>query len=325
MSFAAGIGSMPGEDFDASLRMVAEATPKLIAIPELPDRGVSAGMTGRAMGLLAELGADLQPAGWRLTGGGGGVDQRRARSLLGQDLDTLEEQLQGFMGLLKVQVAGPMTLAATVERPRGDRIIADHGARRDLAQSLAEGVRDYLADVARRTPGATLILQIDEPSLDAILTASIPTASGWGRHRAVQVAEVDAALRMFSELAHDANAKAVVHSCACEVPIGLIAGAGFDALSFDARSLDVSTASDEWAEHFDRGLDLWPGIVPSVGSDTVTESGLISRLDSLLSRWGFDVESVTDRLVVTPSCGLAGATPDWARKALGLCANVAAR
>ena len=35
--------------------------------PELPGRGAHADMTGRALAVVAELGADLQPAGWRLT------------------------------------------------------------------------------------------------------------------------------------------------------------------------------------------------------------------------------------------------------------------
>ena len=100
-------------------------------------------MTGRALAVVSDLGADLQPAGWRLTDAPG-IDHRRARSLLAQDLDALEEQAQGYAGTFKVQVAGPWTLAATVEKPRGDKVLADHGARRDLAQALAEGVRDHV-------------------------------------------------------------------------------------------------------------------------------------------------------------------------------------
>ena len=319
---------MPGEDFAESLRVVIGETPDLIAVPELPARGVAAGMTGRAMGVLAGFGADLQPAGWRLTGGGGGVDQRRARSLLGQDLDTVEEQLfaasgryQGFNGTLKLQVAGPWTLAATVERPRGDRILADHGARRDLAQSLAEGVREQLADVARRVPGASLILQVDEPALTAVVTAQIPTASGWGRHRSIYAPEADAALRLFTEAAHAAGARAVLHSCAPDVPVKLIAGAEFDALSFDVT---LASGSDEWAEAFDDGMDLWPGVVPSTDTENVKDSALIHRVDAFFERLGFDPESVADRLVVTPTCGLAGASPSWARRALALAQAVGA-
>ena len=50
-------------------------------------------------------------------------------------------------------MAGPWTLAATVERPRGDKCSADFGARRELAQALAEGLRGHVADVRRRVPG----------------------------------------------------------------------------------------------------------------------------------------------------------------------------
>ncbi len=74
---------------------------------------------------MVDLAADLQPAGWRLTGSSAasGVDHRRARSLLAQDLDQVEEQAQGYAGAFKIQVAGPWTLAATVEKPRGDKVL----------------------------------------------------------------------------------------------------------------------------------------------------------------------------------------------------------
>ena len=131
-------------------------------------------MTGRGVAVMAALGADLQPAGWRLTDAPG-VDQRRARSLLAQDLDGFEEQSQGYAGTVKVQVAGPWTLAATVERPRGDKVLADFGARRDLAQALAEGLRDHVADLRRRVPNAAgIVVQVDEPALAAVLVRGDP-------------------------------------------------------------------------------------------------------------------------------------------------------
>src|SRR3712207_7053818 len=48
----------------------------------------------------------------------------------------------------KVHVAGPWTLAAGLERTRGDRAVVDPGARRDLAQSLAEGIAAHVAAVS---------------------------------------------------------------------------------------------------------------------------------------------------------------------------------
>ena len=319
MSSGAGVGSMPGEDYAEALRVVIGETPDLVAIPELPARGVEAAMTGRGMAVLAELGADLQPAGWRLTGAGSGADQRRARSLLAQDLDTVEEQLQGFAGSLKVQVTGPWTLCATVERPRGDRILADHGARRDLAQSLAEGIREHLAGVSARVPGASLFLQIDEPALTAVLAAQIPTASGWGRHRSIGLPEADAALRSVADAGRDAGARTVLHSCAPDVPVTLAAGAGFDALSFD---LSLATPGDEWAAAFDDGLDLWPGVIPSSEAERVSERALGKRIEDFFGALGFGIEAFADRSVVTPTCGLAGASPMWAKSALRLARSV---
>ena len=45
-------------------------------------------------------------------------------------------------------------------------------------------------------------------------------------------------------------------------------------------------------------------------------------------RWldmlGLDPAEVGDRLVLTPACGLAGASPDWVRTALALLRTAAA-
>lgn len=319
MSPGAGVGSMPGEDFVRSLRIVLDSTPDLVAIPELPARGVQAAMIGRGVGMLAELGADLQPAGWRLTGSGSGADQRRARSLLSQDLDAVEELLQGFDGSIKVQVAGPWTLAAMVEKPRGDRILADHGGRRDLAQSLAEGIREHLASVGDRVPGASLVLQIDEPMLPAVLAAQIPTASGWGRHRSIDKPEADAALRLMVEAGRSAGASTVLHCCAPDVPVALVHGAGFDALSFD---LTLTAPGDVWASAFDAGLDLWPGVIPSLDAEGASDKPLGKKAWDFFGALGFGPETYADRVVITPTCGLAGATPAWAKRALRLAQSV---
>src|SRR3546814_718856 len=96
-------------------------------------------MIGRTLGVLDALPADLQPFGWRLTSASG-MDQRRARSLLAQDLDCVEELTQGFTGTLKTQLAGPWTMAALVEKPRGDKLLSDHGARRELSEAMTEGI-----------------------------------------------------------------------------------------------------------------------------------------------------------------------------------------
>lgn len=320
---ATGVGSMPGTDFAESLRTVLGDLPDLPHVPELPARGAPADMVGRSLAVVAGLGADLVPDGWRLTGSeASGIDHRRARSLLAQDLDTVEEQTQGFAGRLKVQVTGPWTLAATVEKPRGDRVLSDHGARRELAAALAEGVRDHLADVGRRVPGAQLVLQLDEPALPAVLAARVPTASGLHRHRSVDVPEASALLETVLTAARDAGATTVAHCCAADAPVGLLTGAGADGVSVDLAVLDVA-AYDALAELLEAGRPVLLGVVP--GTDPETWPGETPTTDKvlrLLDMLGLE-PSTTPSLVVTPACGLAGASPAWAREALRLVRTVA--
>ncbi len=56
-----------------------------------------------------------------------------------RDLDALEAAAGDYVGPLKLQVAGPWTLAASLELTRGDKALADPGAVRDIAESLADG------------------------------------------------------------------------------------------------------------------------------------------------------------------------------------------
>lgn len=316
------MGSMPGEDVVEAVRVVLGELgepPGLPHLPELPARGAGASMVGRTAAVCTELGFDLQPAGWRLTGSSEpGLDQRRARSLLGQDLDALEEQAQGFQGELKVQVTGPMTLAAGVERPRGDRVLADHGARRELAQALAAGVADHLDDVRRRVPGARVVLQVDEPALPAVLAGRIPTASGFGRHRSVAPPEVSQSLAWVLEPAEET----VVHCCAGEVPVDLLRGAGAGALSVDLAALAPS-AYDGLATALEAGEGVYLGVVPATGESPPPVQSVIDRVRSWLDMLGLDPEEVGDRLVLTPACGTAGASAAYATAVLRRLVEVA--
>lgn len=322
---ASGIGSMPGEDAPAyaqALRVVLGELPDFPHLPELPGRGAAANMTGRALAIITDLGADLQPAGWRLTDAPG-VDQRRARSLLAQDLDLLEEQTQGFEGRLKIQVAGPWTLASTVERPRGDRVLADHGARRELAQALAEGLTQHVADVQRRIPDAAIVVQVDEPALPAVLGGRVPTASGFSRHRSVDAPGASPALQWVFEAVAAAGATPVAHCCSDDVPINLLTGAGAKGVSVDLAALSLGSY-DELGSALEKGHTVMLGAVPSTEPTRwPSDQELTDRVLRLLDMLGFDAEGAADQLVITPSCGLAGAGADWARQALTLSSRLA--
>ena len=163
------------------MRVIAGELPDFPHLPELPDRGPGADLTGRTAGLLIDIPVEVTPRGWRLAERPG-RDMARARSMLSADLDVMEEVLDGYRGPLKIQLCGPWTLAATLELPRTLNVaIADPGAVADLTASLAEGAAAYAADVTKRVPGAQLVVQFDEPSLPAVAGGEVPTASGLSR------------------------------------------------------------------------------------------------------------------------------------------------
>jgi hypothetical protein len=258
-----GLGSLPGTDFGAAVRFAFDRTPDLPYLPELPARGPSAQLVGRGLGLLAGLGADLVVGQWRL--GSAGLDQRRARALLRDDLDVLEENAEGYAGPFKVSVAGPWTLAAATDLAAGGTVLADAGARRDLAASLAEGVGDLLGDLGRRLPGADLVLQVDEPSLPAVLGGRVPTPGGFFRQRAIGLPEVAAGLAaVTAEPARRGLAvPAVLHCCAPGAPVDTLLGEGRDGAGFAGVSLDLDTLAtadlDTLAAGLEAGREFWDG------------------------------------------------------------------
>jgi methionine synthase II (cobalamin-independent) len=315
---ATGIGSMPGEDFPDAFHTVLGEVGDLPFVPELPDRGVQAEMIGRSLALLDGLHVDLQPAGWRLTSGES-RDHRRARRLLAQDLDTVEELLPPATLVLKQQVAGPWTLAAMMERPRGDRLLADHGARRELAESLAEGIAHHISDLRRRAPHASFVIQVDEPALPAVLAGAVPTASGFGKHRRVYASDADRLLRVVTEAIARSGAASIVHCCAAHVPVELLAGAGFGAIAFDAA---LAKPDETWAAAFESGVDLWPGAVPTSGA-LPSPTDLRRQVDRWFADLGFDDSAYGERTVITPGCGLVGVSPSEARAALALAQQAA--
>ena len=123
-----------------------------------------------------DVAVDLQPAGWRLTDAPG-RDARLARSLFRSDLDMLEEVAQGYAGPVKISVGGPWTAVAMMERPRGDRVLADSGARRDVAQSLADGLGELVAELARRLVEVVRMVR----ELDLKKPPSLAESIDWAR------------------------------------------------------------------------------------------------------------------------------------------------
>ncbi|MCQ9129315.1 MULTISPECIES: methionine synthase [Streptomyces] len=316
---ATGVGSLPGGDAREAARTVTGSFEDLPHLPELPARGPGADMIGRTAGMLVELYARVEPSGWRI-GDRPGRDTRRARSWLGEDLDALEEFTQGYEGQVKVQAVGPWTLAAALELRNGEAALSDPGACRDLAGSLAEGLRLHLDDVRRRIPGADVVLQLDEPSLTAVLRGHVRSASGYRTHRGVDRQIVEAALRDVAGV--NGDGPVVVHSCAPDVPFALLRRAGAAAVSFDF-SLLTERDDDVIGEAVEAGTRLFAGVVPGVDTPLSDPAGSVRGVRTLWRRLGLRPGLLAEAVTLTPSCGLAGASPAYARQALAHCVRAA--
>ncbi|WP_233510720.1 methionine synthase [Actinomadura craniellae] len=315
---ATGLGSHPGGDPTEAQRVVLGELPELPYLPELPGRGPGADMIGRTAGLLVELPVELQPSGWRFADRPG-RDARRTRDHLARDLDTLEELAAGYEGPFKIQVAGPWTLAAAVELRHGDRTLKDPGAVRDLIDSLAEGTARHVAEVRKRVPGAQVLLQVDEPGLPAALAGTVPTASGFARLPAVEAPVAEDGLR---RMLAATDAWPLVHCCAPRVPYALLRRAGAKAIAIDL-SLVPRREDDEIGETIDAGIGLLLGAVPATDTALPPLAATAAPIRALWRRLGFPAARLAEQVVVTPACGLAGASPGYARAALGRCREVA--
>jgi len=319
VSRATGVGSWPDTDVRQALSAVRELLSEdgLPYLPELPARGPGADIIGRGAGLLADLEVDLQPMGWRFVDRAG-RDSHRTSALLREDLDELAEAFDAYEGDLKVQIAGPWTLASSIWLHRGERAVVDVGATRDLVASLAEGLRVHLAELARLVPKARLVVQIDEPGLPSVLSGELPTASGFGRIRAIDPTIATEGLRDVVAAAGDRHT--VVHCCAADVPMVLLRDTGVRAISLDISLLGPK-GWESVAATVESGVDLWAGVVPT----KQTRAEVTEVIGPLVEAWhgvGLARPDLS-RVTLTPACGLAGLTPSGARSVQRLAVDAA--
>lgn len=297
-------GSLPGDDFRGALSAMAEVLPDVLPLPELPARGVGSGMIGRALGIVNDLGFDLQPAGWRLTSASG-ADHRRALAQWRRDLDDAEELLVGFEGVVKIGLAGPWTLAANVERPTGDRLLGDHGARRELAQALAAAWHELAGEVARRLPGARVLLQVDEPALLAVAAGAISTASGFGKHQKVAPDELVAALRPLAP-------SAWLHCCAPGDWLDFADRAGFTTVAINAGHYRTSQQFDALGAWAQAGRSIVAGVVDTARPQLQPTDELVTAALRVLRPLDLPLDAVEKQVLLGTACGLAG----WPRSSV---------
>nr|WP_280184875.1 MULTISPECIES: methionine synthase [Nocardia] len=320
---ATGVGSWPGLDPREAAATIVGELGDLPHLVELPGRGAGADLIGRASALLVDLRFDTTPRGYRLAQRPGSVS-RRAHDLLRTDLDALEEAwenagLSDGGRVVKLQSAGPLTLAAQVELPGGHRVLTDPGAVRDLSASLAEGLAQHVAEVRKRL-GAHVVLQLDEPSLTAVLGGSLRGVSVLNTVRALPEPE---ALALLDTVIAAQSAPVLVHSCAEAPALGLLRRSAAAAIGFDLSTIGTGHL-DEVGEALEAGKQLVLGVVPTEPqATTVTWREFAEPGVRLVDRLGFGRRTLAQRVAVSPACGLGGVPLEWSRRALRLAAEIA--
>jgi methionine synthase II (cobalamin-independent) len=321
---ASGIGSWPGTAArPAAEVVVGELGAAMAHVVELPARGVGADIVGRAGALLVDVAIDTVPRGYRVAARPGAVT-RRAVSLLDEDIDALEEAwetagLRGSGRPVKVQAPGPITLAAQLELANGHRAITDLGALHDIAASLAEGVGAHRAAVSRRldTP---VVVQFDEPSLPAAVAGRLT-----GVTTLSPVAPIDETLAttLLDTCVAAAGAEVSVHSCATALPWKVLQRSNIGAVAIDVTTLETADL-DAVAEFVDSGRAAVLGVVSSsTPARRPSAEEVAAAVVAVTDRLGFGRAALRDRIGVSPACGLAAATPQWARTAIGLARQAA--
>ncbi|GAB3283147.1 methionine synthase [Sinomonas notoginsengisoli] len=309
---ATALGDWPGTDpLEATKAIRGElGTPHLPVLAELPERGVGSDPIGRTASLLLGLHADVQPHGWRLVPHPG-RDAARAESALSTDLNVLADVVGGeehSAEELQVRILGPLSLMAGAYLPSGERVLADHGARRDVAQSLADGVVPFLDRVARAVPGTRLTVQLDEPEAARVLGGLLPTASGYRTLRSVPGGEARSAWGRVTESLRAAGAETVVVNLpAWEAPIGRVLAAGADGVSLPLADLTVP----QWeglAGAVEAGARLWLGALPHDAGPRPGTGELAERVVRPWRQLGLPVDAL-DAVRLAPAGSLATLTP----------------
>lgn len=297
---ATGIGSWPLMSIDEAVRQSTQLW-DLPYLPELPGRGPGGEMIGRALGLM-EIGMERGTRRW-CASSTYGSEQRQARAMLRDDLDVLAEVLDGYVGPVKVSLAGPYTLLAFVDLARGEPMVLDPGARRDLVQAHFSAASELVTRLVKLIPGAEPVLQLDEPGLGAVADGSIRSASGMRQFPALEAEEYGRAFRDLAALMSQTTGL-VVHSCA-PAPWKVLKDAGVKAFAVDA---DSPGEVDVLAEHIDTGGDLWLGIIPTAaGASSLTTDQVVTRALAWLRPLELG-DRLMGHLKLSPACGLASLT-----------------
>ena len=200
---ASGLGDFPGDDLgEAMSRVEGElGAPHLPFLPHLPALGWRSTPLARTLAVCEGLAFDGASFGWRMvhSGGRGARESALVQDRMLSDINLLADRVgaqkkrftsnvEGSAAVYKIQLVGPLTLAASIYLPGGERAISDAGASRDLLESFLEGLERWMDSLreALQAPRALIAVQLDESEFQRLMEGAIPTVSGFRSLSALQ-------------------------------------------------------------------------------------------------------------------------------------------
>ncbi len=215
--------------------------------------------------------------------------------------------------VVKGQVTGPITWGLTVTDQAGLGVLYDDTLAEVAAKFLrlkASWQEDFLRQVSRNT-----IVFVDEPYLVSLGSVFTPVPE-------------EKVPSLLEEVLKGIEGIKGIHCCG-NTNWPVILGTTIDILSFDAYNyaFDLSAYPDEVKSFLERGGTVAWGIVPNDEEALAKESlhSLYDRLGEAMapfSRGGLKFNQILEQGLLTPSCGLAGLSPEAADQSLELLANL---
>jgi methionine synthase II (cobalamin-independent) len=308
---ATGIGSLPYKDAAEAVEAIFKYTPDLPYWPQLPKRNALESMTAQFSEGLPCLKVDN-------TGIRYNPDEKELEAfyekLIANDIDYFKitsgfssglyaflEKLEvtGKRDFIKCQVVGPFTFAASIKEEGGAALLHN----KQYVQVIINGLMmkalwqiQTLEKFAKK-----IIIFIDEPYLGCFGSAYTPL----NREDVIKgLAELSGGIKKVK------NVLIGVHCCgntdwSILTDIDTIDIISFDAFGFQDR---LFLYAQNLKDFFKRGGVLCWGIVPTQefsGKETPELLGkkLSDGINTLISK-GISSQSVTNNLLISPSCGL---------------------
>jgi methionine synthase II (cobalamin-independent) len=219
---------------------------------------------------------------------------------------------------IKGHVTGPMTFTLGIKDADGKYLYYDEEMREVALMLLAAKIRwqvKRLKSLADR-----VLIFIDEPIMSAI---------GGSAYLGVSR---DETLRLLAEIVSavkEAGAESGIHCCG-KADWELVFDTGADVINFDAYKYfhTIEIFHEKINEHLARGGFLAFGIVPTTEEIRRESADSLERIFMMLMErisGKVDMRLLTNRLMLTPSCGTGSLSEDEAEKVFGILKSLKGR